>query len=66
MKYIKLHSLTWWASFVPLVLGVLVASTPLHGLAALTDTINNLTGFVSPAVLINAGLLGVGFRGAIE
>jgi len=66
MTYFKPHSLTWWAAFVPLVCGVLVASEPLHGLGALVQTINAMTGNVAPALLINAGLAGIGIRGALD
>jgi hypothetical protein len=51
---------------VPLIAGALVASEPLHGWLALTATIDAVTGGVSPALLINAGLLGIGVRGAMK
>jgi hypothetical protein len=66
MKYFKPKSLTWWSSCVPLIAGAVVAFEPIHGLSAITDTINNVTGFVSPAVMINAGLIGIGVRGAMN
>ena len=65
-KYFKPTSLTWWASFVPLLAGVIVATGPIHGLSAIVDTINNFTGHVMPAFLINAGLVGIGLRGAVK
>ena len=65
MKYLKPDSLTWWASFVPLVMGVVAATTPLHGVIALEDTVTALTGGISPYVLINTGLIGIGVRGAL-
>lgn len=65
MKYIKLKSLTWWSSVTPLVAGAVVASEPLHGLHGITETINNVTGHTAPIILINAGLAGIGLRGAI-
>ena len=65
MEYIKLKSVTFWASFVPLLLGVVVATEPLHGLTAIVATVNALTGNVAPAVMINAGLLGIGIRRAV-
>jgi hypothetical protein len=64
-KYFKPKSLTWWSAMVPIVAGVVVASEPLHGAAALVATIDGLTGGTSPAVLINAGLAGIGLRGAL-
>jgi hypothetical protein len=66
MKYFKPKSLTWWSSFVPLIAGVVVASEPLHGWLAVTATIDALTGGVSPSLMINAGLLGIGVRGAMK
>jgi len=66
MKYIKTKSLTWWASFVPLILGALVATLPIHGWQPVIDTINALTGGLTPSTMINAGLFGIGLRGAIR
>ena len=65
-KYFKPKSLTWWASFAPLIAGLVVAFEPLHGWLAVTDTINALTGGVPPSLLINAGLVGIGVRGAMK
>lgn len=64
MKYFKPKSLTWWASLVPLVLGGTVATEPMHDWAEVVESINNATGNTSPYLLINAGLLGIGIRGA--
>lgn len=64
-KSLKPKSLTWWASLVPVLIGGTIASEPLHGLAALVETLRALSGDVPPAMLINAGLAGIGFRGAI-
>lgn len=66
MKYIRPNSLTWWSSLVPLLAGLLLATEPLHGLSVWVDTINNLTGHLAPSVMINAGLIGIGMRAAIE
>ena len=66
MKYFKPDSLTWWGAMVPLVSGLVVASEPLHGLSAIVQTIDGVTGRVAPALLINAGLVGIGVRGAIK
>jgi len=65
-KYFKPKSLTWWASFAPLIAGLVVAFEPLHGWLAVTGTINALTGGVPPSLLINAGLVGIGVRGAMK
>lgn len=65
-KYVKPGSLTWWASVVPILAGLFVAAEPLHGLTMGIEVINNATDNMSPFVLINAGLAGIGLRGAIE
>ena len=63
-KYIKPLSLTWWASVVPLALGVFMAFEPVHGMSAMVESIRTATGLNAP-VLINAGLAGIGIRGAV-
>lgn len=65
ISYIKLKSLTWWASFAPLVLGLFLAFEPVHGLVDQVQIINAITGDLSPAVLINVGLAGIGIRRAV-
>ena len=65
MKYLKINSLTWWASATPLTLGLVAATEPIHGLAGAGEVVANLTGGMSPYQLINAGLIGVGLRGAL-
>ena len=65
-KYIKPKSLTWWASVVPLVAGTIVATGPLHGVEEIVQTIDNFTGNMQPALLINMGLAGIGLRGALS
>lgn len=64
-KYFKPKSLTWWASVVPLVLGLFMAFEPLHGLSDLVQAVRNATGMTAP-VLVNTGLAGIGLRGAIK
>lgn len=64
-KYYKPKSLTWLASFAMVAAGVLIASEPLHGLTDLVQTLNGMTGGTPPAMLINAGLVGIGLRGAV-
>jgi len=66
MKYFKPKSLSWWAGFVPLSAGLTVATLPLHGQVDIVDTVNNVTGNMSSAALINAGALAIGLRGAIK
>jgi hypothetical protein len=63
-KYIKPNSLTWWASVSPLICGVFMASEPLHGMTGVVDSLSNATGSTAP-FLINAGLAGIGIRGAM-
>ena len=64
-KHIKPRSLTFWASLTPIVLGVFVAFEPLHGASEWVHAVNAMTGGASPYALINAGLVGIGLRGAI-
>ena len=65
MKYLKPRSLTWWTSLAPVIAGLIVASEPLHGVVSLVETIDGITGGISPAIMINAGLAGIGLRGAM-
>lgn len=65
MKYFKPKSVTWWASFVPLLAGAFMATEPIHGLGALVASIEAATNMTAP-VLINIGMAGIGLRGAIE
>ena len=66
MKYIKPKSLTWWAGFVPLIAGVLVAlSDVIPVLLPVRAVIDAMTGNAEPAVLVNAGLVAIGLRGAV-
>lgn len=64
-KYFKPDSLTWWASVMPLAAGLFMAFTPVHGFAEWTEALKNTFGGASAAVLINAGLAGIGLRGAM-
>jgi hypothetical protein len=67
MKYIKLNSVTWWASVAPLSAGLFLAIAPLWAeTAEIVAVVKSLTGSVPPAVLINAGLAGIGIRGAMD
>jgi hypothetical protein len=65
-KYIKLRSVTWWASLTPLSLGTFIAFAPVHGLTEWTYSIDALTGGIGPYGLVNAGLAGIGLRAAIQ
>lgn len=64
-KYIRLKSLTFWAAMVPLIEGLILVTLPLHGNQPLADVVNLLTGGTPPSILINAGLAGIGIRGAL-
>ena len=64
-KYIRPTSLTWWSAVIPLLCGLFMAFEPVHGLTDLAAAIKNATGMSAP-VLINAGLAGIGLRGAIK
>ncbi len=65
-KYWKPTSLTWLASATPLALGVFIATEPMHHLSEAVEAARNMTGGLTPYELINAGLIGIGIRGAIE
>ena len=64
-KYHMPKSLTWWASCIPLVMGLFIAFEPVHGLAQYADSVRNATGTTAP-ILINAGLVGIGLRAAVK
>ena len=50
----------------PLVMGLFMAMEPLHNLTAYVATVSNITGGVGAYALINAGIAGIGIRGAID
>lgn len=66
LKYLKPKSLTWWAGFVPLIAGVIVAgaTTLFPQWEPVADFINQLSGGMSPAVLVGWGAGLIGLRGA--
>ena len=66
-KYFKPYSLTWWASAAPLFGGVIVAiGAAFPGLQPLVSVVNELSGGMTSAALINLGLIGIGLRGAMQ
>lgn len=65
-KYVKPLSLTWLASALPLAAGLFVAFEPVHHLADWSKAVSLTFGGASPYLLINAGLVGIGLRGAIR
>lgn len=64
-KYFKPFSLTWWSALCPLLIGVFLATEDLHGWTAMVNTVNALAGDPIPFNWINAGLAGIGLRGAV-
>lgn len=66
LKYIKPASLTWWGAVVPVIAGLIVATVDLHHQFSIVNAINGITGGLPPAVMINSGLVAIGFRGAIQ
>ena len=64
-KYFKPKSLTWWSAVTPLAIGTFMATEPLHGLSDIVLSLKTATGLSAP-ILINAGLAGIGFRGALD
>ncbi len=65
-KYIKPKSLTWLASALPILAGLFIASEPVHHLADWAKAVSMIFGGTSPYLLINAGLVGIGLRGAVR
>jgi len=65
-KYVKLKSLTWWAAIVPVFVGVLLALGNVFQWELVVKIINEFAPGVPPAVMINSGLVAIGFRGAIK
>lgn len=65
-KYVKPTSLTWLASAVPLLAGLFLAFEPVHHLADWSKAVSLTFGATSPYLLINAGLVGIGLRGAVR
>lgn len=65
-KYLKPTSLTFWASALPLLLGVAkaIAFVVPHG-ETVEQIIDNLTGGIDAYILINTGLAGIGLRAAL-
>ena len=65
-KYIKPHSVAWWASVAPLLAGIVLAlSAAFPALLPLAAIIDAASGGMSAPVLINAGVMGIGLRGAM-
>ena len=63
-EYFNYKSLTWWvgASFV--LMGVFIASEPLHNLETISKVLQKMT-ILTPALMIQTGLGWIGIRAAI-
>lgn len=65
-RYYKPNSLTWWASVVPLAVGVFQIAMPEYQpVTPFLDLVKGFYNDASPTTLINAGLVGIGVRGAM-
>ena len=65
-KYIKPHSLTFWAGVAPLASGLIIAAS--HGvpeIEPLASVLQSVFGDISAGVLINTGLAAIGLRAAL-
>lgn len=65
MEYVKFKSVTWYASMAPLLAGLFIATEPMHKMTDMATSVSAMFGDVSPFVLINTGIAGVGLRKAI-
>ena len=65
-KYFRPMSLTWHASLMPILAGLFIAFEPVHHLADWVKAVSRIFGDTSPYLLINAGLVGIGLRGAVR
>lgn len=65
-KYVQPLSLTWLASALPCLAGLFIAFEPVHHLSDWAKAVSLTFGNTSPYLLINAGLVGIGLRGAIR
>ena len=66
LKYVKTKSLAWWASFAPLLGGVILAMADvIPQLATAAQVVRALAGDMTAAQLVQLGLLGIGLRGAL-
>lgn len=65
-KYFRPKSLTWWVSVIPLIAGLILAVAQAFALAPVVALIATFAPGMSPAMLVGAGLMGIGLRGAIK
>lgn len=67
MRYFKPKSLTFWCAVTPFFAGLIVAlASVVPELEKAATVINIASGGLTPPVLINLGLAGIGLRGAIK
>lgn len=68
-RYIKPKSVSWWASLVPLLAGIVLAIgeafPEVMVLSRAVIFINAISGGITPFVMVNIGVAGIGFRGAV-
>lgn len=62
-RYFKPNSLTWLASVVPILAGLLILTEPIHQQHDLVVMVTAKFPGASPTELILTGLAGVGLRG---
>lgn len=65
-KYFRPKSLTWWVSVIPLVAGIVLAFAQAFAVAPVVAVIATFAPGMTPAMLVAAGLMGIGLRGAIK
>ena len=65
MTYIKIRSVTFWASMVPLIAGLLLATENFHDMDQISVAVRLMFGETKPHVLINTGVFGIGLRQAV-
>lgn len=67
MKYFKPKSLTWWMALIPTISGALqLSGFDIPYVSEHVRPLINAYYDVSPAVLLNTGLFGIGLRGALK
>lgn len=65
-KYFRPKSVTWWVSILPLLAGILLAFAQAFAWAPVIALIATFAPGATPSVLVYAGLMGIGLRGAIK
>jgi lysylphosphatidylglycerol synthetase-like protein (DUF2156 family) len=65
-KYFRPKSVTWWVSVIPLIAGLLLAFAQAFAWLPIVALITTFAPGATPSVLVYAGLMGIGLRGAIK